>query len=108
MTITSPPPYVLGSDAAELERLDHQARTIAAPTGLLLRAAGIAPGMRVLDLGTGLGHVAEQLGALVGPDGSVVGLDRDPAMLAVAERPRDASGLHHVRYVEGDVRTFTP
>jgi SAM-dependent methyltransferase len=107
MTITSPPEYVLGSDAAELERLDLQARTIAAPTGLLLRAAGIAPGMRVLDIGTGLGHVSQQLAELVGPEGSVVGLDRDPAMLEAAGRRRDAAGLHTIRYVQGDVRTFT-
>ena len=52
----------------ELERLDAQARSIAAPTELLLRAAGIEPGMSVLDLGTGLGHVACAVAALVGSD----------------------------------------
>jgi cyclopropane fatty-acyl-phospholipid synthase-like methyltransferase len=46
--------YVLGSDPQELARLDRQAAFIEAPTRLLLQAAGLAPGMRVLDLGTGL------------------------------------------------------
>jgi hypothetical protein len=41
--------YVLGSNAEELARLDHQAAVIERPTRLLLNAAGIRPGMRVLS-----------------------------------------------------------
>ena len=36
-------------------------------TRLILRAAGVQPGMRVLDLGTGPGHVALMLAEMVGP-----------------------------------------
>lgn len=53
--------YVLGSDEAEIARLDAQAAAIAPATALPLRADGIAPEMRVLDLGTGLGHVSLQV-----------------------------------------------
>lgn len=100
------PEYVLGSDDAEIARLDGQAAMLAPATGLLLRAAGIAPGMRVLDLGTGLGHVAFALAELVGPEGAVVGLDAAPRLLAVAEARRRAAGLAHVRFLEGDARTY--
>lgn len=94
--------YVLGSHAAELERLDHQAATIERPTRLLLHAAGVSTGMRVLDLGTGLGHVARLAGELVGPSGSVVGIDQSAAALAVArERTADA-GMPHVTFAEGN------
>jgi 2-polyprenyl-3-methyl-5-hydroxy-6-metoxy-1,4-benzoquinol methylase len=92
--------YVLGSDSAEIARLDLQAASIAGPTEGLLRAAGIEPGMRVLDLGTGLGHVAAQLAALVGPTGAVVGVDREAPLLAIAQQ-RHASDT--VRFVEADV-----
>jgi len=51
---------------------------------LLQRAAGIAPGMRELKLGTGSGHVAMLVAELVGPQGSVVALDRDAKLLEVA------------------------
>ena len=95
--------YVLGSDPQELGRLDRQAAFIEAPTRLLLQASGLAEGMRVLDLGTGLGHVASLAAQVVGPDGSVVGLDRAPQALAVARQRAEAAGERHVSFVEGDV-----
>ena len=106
----SPPAYVLGSDDAEVARLDAQATAIAPPTALLLRAAGIGPGMRVLDLGTGLGHVAFAVAELVGPEGAVVGLDTSATLLEHAERRRRALGPagEHVRLLERDARTYRP
>ena len=80
--------YVLGSAEAELRRLDLQAASIDRPTRLLLRATGIGEGMRVLDLGTGLGHVSAILAELVGPEGEVVGLDQSAEVLEVAAGSR--------------------
>ena len=104
--MTEVQPYSLGASEFELARLDAQAAGIAAPTALFLRSAGIAAGMRVLDLGTGLGHVAFQLSELVGPAGAVVGIDQGAAMLTVAEQRRVAADIENVRFVEGDARTF--
>jgi len=93
--------YSLGSDRAELDRLEEQAAFLREPTRLLLEASGLGPRMRVLDLGTGPGHVAAAVADLVGPQGEVVGLDIDPRMLEAA---RDAYGhLPQARFVEGDV-----
>jgi SAM-dependent methyltransferase len=86
--------------------LDQQAAGIAAPTALFLHSAGISTGMRVLDLGTGLGHVAFLLAELVGPTGAVVGIDQAAPMLGVAEQRRTAGGIGNVRFVEADARTF--
>ena len=95
--------YVLGSNDEELARLDHQAAWLEHPTRLLLQAAGLGSGLNVLDLGTGLGHVARIAGELVGPNGSVVGLDRAALALAVARQRVEAAGERHVSFVEGDV-----
>jgi ubiquinone/menaquinone biosynthesis C-methylase UbiE len=95
--------YVLGSDDQELARLDRQAAWLEPATLVLLQAAGIAPGLRVLDLGTGLGHVARLAGQLAGATGSVVGLDRAAQALAVARQRVEAAGERHVSFVEGDV-----
>lgn len=102
--MTQTAPYALGSSDQEIARLDGQAASIEAPTRLLLRAAGIAPGLRVLDLGTGLGHVARLAAELVGPGGQVVGLDTSARLLEVA-RTRT---LDHpqVTFVQGDVRSW--
>jgi SAM-dependent methyltransferase len=96
--------YSLGADGAEVARLDVQSAAIDEPTRTLLQAAGIAPGMRVLDLGTGLGHVAFMIADLVGPRGEVVAVDNEPRLLKIAAERTAA--YSHVRFVEDDVRTF--
>lgn len=97
--------YVLGSDDPEIERLDRQAAWLERPTRLLLRAAGIEPGMRVLDLGTGLGHVAFALADMVGSSGHVTGIDSADRMLAAASKR--AQGCTQIRFTTGDVRHWT-
>ena len=52
---------------------------------MIFAEAGIRPGMRVLDLGCGAGDVTFVAADLVGPDGSVVGVDRSPQALARAQ-----------------------
>ncbi len=47
----------------------------------LLRAARLAPGMRVLDIATGTGLAAEAAAEAVGPNGHVTAADISPAMI---------------------------
>ena len=49
-----------------------------------LSSAGLQPGMKVIDVGTGTGLVARAAAHLVGPQGSVLGVDPSAAMLANA------------------------
>lgn len=49
-------------------------------------AAQVAPGQRVLDVACGTGALTAAVHAAVAPAGSVVGLDANPQMLAVAQR----------------------
>src|SRR5262249_1204628 len=55
----------------------------------LLRAADVAPGMRVLDIATGTGLSAEAALAAVGPTGHVTASDLSPAMV---DRARERLG----------------
>ncbi|SDP97426.1 methyltransferase domain-containing protein [Lentzea jiangxiensis] len=54
-------------------------------TQLFLRA-GIGEGMSVLDIGSGPGDVSFIAAEIVGPQGSVVGVERDPAAVEAARR----------------------
>ena len=55
---------------------------------LLCDAAGVATGQRVLDVACGTGIVARTAADRVAPDGTVVGVDLNEAMLTVARRVR--------------------
>ena len=59
-----------------------------------------AAGERLLDAGCGLGEVARQLGARVGPTGSVVAVDRSEQLVAAARSRHDGGP---VEYTVGDV-----
>jgi precorrin-6B methylase 2 len=70
--------YLLGSAPHELQCLILQDRVILRPiTERLLRQAGLKEGMRVLDLGCGTGGVSLLAAEIVGPSGSVAGIDWD-------------------------------
>lgn len=63
--------------------------------------AGIKPGMRVLDVGCGIGKTTAALAELVGPGGSVTGLDFSRERLEVAEekyaRPNVKFKAHNLK-----------
>jgi ubiquinone/menaquinone biosynthesis C-methylase UbiE len=109
MTMDEPavPHYVLGRSEAESQRLIRQATFLRPSTERVFRKAGIAEGMHVLDLGCGAGDVSFLAADLVGPTGSVVGIDVDPLVLAVARDRAHASGLTTVTFDEGAVDSFT-
>jgi SAM-dependent methyltransferase len=100
-------PYVLGHSDRELDRLNKQARLIDPITRRFLSAAGIVPGMRVLDVGSGAGDMAFLEADLVGAGGEVVGTDRSPVALATASRRADARSLRNVVFREGDPTEMT-
>jgi SAM-dependent methyltransferase len=95
--------YPFADRAAEDERLVAQATLFDPLTRRVLEQAGLAPGMRVLDLGSGSGNVARLAAELVGPGGLVVGIERDPEAAKLAQRRTDAG---NVEFRVGDVQTL--
>jgi SAM-dependent methyltransferase len=94
--------YALDADV-DRTRLVDQAKVIDRISERYMLEAGIAPGMRVLDLGSGMGDVALLAGRLVGPSGHVLGVERSPELLAAAQARLDDLGVTNVELVEGDV-----
>ena len=94
--------YVLGHSDFELKRLARQAELLGPATLEYFRAAGMAPGMRVLDVGSGTGDVAFLAADLVGPSGKVVGTDIAPAAVLAARVTAAARGNAPVSFQEGN------
>lgn len=88
-------------DATSAEPVYRAGRRVA------IRALGLRPGQRVLDVGCGSGLNIPELAAAVGPDGEVVGVDRSPQMLEVARRKVERLGLPQVRLVRADAVRLT-
>lgn len=104
MTDRSDPEYIMGRNEAERGRLQRQAQLYGPITRQLFVDAGVGRGMRVLDVGSGVGDVALLVADLVGPSGSVVGVDTDAEALRLARAKVAASGWQNVSFVEGDIR----
>jgi SAM-dependent methyltransferase len=96
------PSYVLGHSEQELERLTVQARLIDPITRRFFQAAGIAPGMRVLDVGSGAGDTAFLTAELVGAGGEVVGTDRSAVAVRAATARAKNKSCCNVTFIEGD------
>ena len=94
--------YHLGPGAAERARLLMQCEVLEPETRWLLDRLAPESGSRVIDVACGPLGVLPLLVERVGPTGEVVGLDRDPIMLADARRNLDDRGLHDVALVAAD------
>ena len=95
--------YPLGHTDAEHDRLIRQAARVGPITERFFREAGIGPGQRVLELGSGVGDVAMMVARLVGPSGEVVAIERDPNSIAKASARVAEAGFHNVSFDESNV-----
>jgi SAM-dependent methyltransferase len=96
--------YAPGYSEEERQRLIEQAGFFGGFTERLLVDAGIGPGMRVLDVGFGVGDVSLLVASLVRPEGAVLGVDSNPLALGHARERVSAMGLTNVDFVEGNIR----
>lgn len=90
--------YVLGHSTGELDRLELQGRIYRAATLSMLEDAGLEEGMRVLDVGCGTGDVSLLAATLVGPDGSVAGVDRVASAIASARKRASIQAANNVEF----------
>lgn len=94
--------YALGHSEREIGRLSLQARIFEPFTRRLFQQAGILPGMRVLDVGSGAGDVAFLCASLVGPAGAVLGVDKSAAAVENATERARSAGHANVTFAVGD------
>jgi ubiquinone/menaquinone biosynthesis C-methylase UbiE len=88
--------------ADEADRRDH---VLAAVAEVLSKAAHLAAGERVLDIGCGCGTTTLDAARAVGPGGRACGIDLSAPMLDIARRRCATAGLTNVEFVQGDAQT---
>lgn len=65
--------------------------------------AALTPGQVVLDLGSGGGIDCFLAAKMVGPEGSVIGVDMTPEMIALARKNREKVGATNVEFRLGEI-----
>ena len=91
--------YFLGHDDEEIARLQLQAGVIEGVTRRLIGDCSIEPGMRVLEIGCGVGDVSMLLADAVGESGVVVAVDREPRAIDTARGRAAKAGYKQIEFV---------
>jgi len=94
--------YALGHSPRELDRLSFQGSVFAPFTLQLFMQAGVKPGMRVLDVGSGSGDVSFLAAELVGESGRILGVDRSAEAVDRARASAIRRNYSNVAFVVGD------
>ncbi|HYH52155.1 MAG TPA: class I SAM-dependent methyltransferase [Acidimicrobiia bacterium] len=85
------------------ERFDA---TIAPHHALLMEAAVIAPGDRVLDIGCGNGLTTRDAARTAGDRGEALGIDLSGPMLGLARQLAKDEGLTNIRFEQADAQVY--
>ena len=101
--------YALGYSKNEFKRLEMQGAFIRDLTEDVLQRAGLKPGMRVLDLGCGVGDVSLLAAKLVGSSGLVIGVDRSAEAIGIAQQRAIQTNLYRwMQFAVTDLDSFVP
>ena len=91
----------LGYETGVVDALPDRAVESFAGVGNPFSLRRLAPGEKVVDVGSGAGFDAFIAAGQVGPGGQVVGIDMTAEMLAKSRQTAEALGLGHVQFREG-------
>jgi SAM-dependent methyltransferase len=94
--------YLLGTSEAERARLLTQCEIYRPAAEQLLDRIGVRLGWRAIDIGCGPLGILDLLAKRVGASSRVVGLDREPGMLKMAELSVAERNLSNVQLIQGD------
>jgi len=75
-------------------------------TEAILEAAHLRPGMRVLDLASGVGDPALSIASAVAPNGRVTATDLGPGMISLAEELAQKKGLANIEFREASAESL--
>lgn len=99
--------YRFGYSREELERLGNQHNVWAEDNSRLLVRAGFSNGDTIVDLGCGPGYTTLDLARMVGPEGKVIGVDRDEERsLSILKAKAATAGLSNIETRACELEAF--
>lgn len=95
--------YVISGGEEGKSRLNLLSSVLEPTTFSLLHNCGVKPGISFLDCGCGGGNVSMLAANMVGPGGSVTGIDFDNVILQLAKQDAEAEGVQNINFQQGSV-----
>jgi ubiquinone/menaquinone biosynthesis C-methylase UbiE len=100
--------YAFTASEPEHERIERMSRVTEPYVWETCARLGLTPGANVIEFGCGPRGALPTFSAAVGPDGLVVGVDRDADALEKARASMALAGVCNVHFVQADLNTLTP
>jgi SAM-dependent methyltransferase len=94
--------YAPSAAAMEQMRLTAQALEFEPQSRWLLDTIGVRPGWHAADIGCGAIGILDLLSERIGAHGAVIGVEREPRLVAMARAEMALRGLRNVAVVQGD------
>ena len=93
--------HVMGHQGATwLERPEREREE---NTSEMIKCLKLKVGDQVADIGVGTGYIARRISKVIGPKGTIFGVDIQPEMLALLDKKMKAAGINNVKGVRGTI-----
>ncbi len=100
--------YILSTGDDDYQRLKLLSRMYNPGALAFMQKAGLRPGMKVLEIGCGTGHMAVELARVVGKDGIVFAVDKSLDQLKVAKKTAEEAGVNNIEFAQFDLESDLP
>jgi SAM-dependent methyltransferase len=98
----NPGEYALATGSRAVHRLKILDGVYGSGTRALLQRAGVKRGMRAADFGCGVGIVSQLIAIMIGPRGSVLGIDNSAGQVEQARLQAEVAGLRNATFIAAD------
>lgn len=99
--------YVTATGEEGSDQLDNLDRWYGKESRKFLLDIGLKPGMRVLDVGCGIGNLSRWMAEIVGPTGSVTGVDNDEKQIVLASQRAKKNQIANCHFEQADASDLT-
>jgi len=95
--------YFIDTGETDKQRLTILSALYNPPALRFLKNNGLKPGMTVLEVGCGTGHMSCDLATCVGDGGRVIAIDKSAEQVAIAKNTAQERGISNIEFIVHDV-----